>query len=97
MSVSYKPAGHPDVSVYMMAAEAGAVIAFAEAVFDGEVLMKMTRPDGSIMHAELRIGDSVIMLSQGMGGYPPFPVWCTSMFRTWMPPTARPWSTAAKA
>jgi PhnB protein len=75
MSRSYKPSGHPDVSVYMMAADAGAVIAFAVDVFGAEVLMQMERPDGSVMHAELRIGDSVLMLSQGTDAYKAFPVW----------------------
>jgi PhnB protein len=75
MGASYKPAGHPDISVYMMASDAEAVMAFAVDVFGAQELMKMTRPDGAIMHAEFRIGDSVVMLSQGTDQYQAFPVW----------------------
>lgn len=75
MATGYKPTGHPDVSVYMMASDAEAVMAFAVDVFGAEELMKMTRPDGAIMHAEFRIGDSVVMLSQGTDQYQAFPVW----------------------
>jgi PhnB protein len=75
VSKSYKPAGHPDVSVYMMASDAQAVLDFAADVFGAQELMKLTRPDGSVMHAEFRVGDSVVMLSQGTGQYEAFPVW----------------------
>jgi PhnB protein len=73
--MGYKPNGHPDVSVYMMASDADAVMTFARDVFGAEELMKHTRPDGSLMHAEFRIGDSVVMLSQGTDAYKAFPVW----------------------
>lgn len=71
----YKPEGHPDVSIYMMASDAQAVIDFATRVLDAVELMKMTRPDGSIMHAEIRVGDGVVMISQATEAYPAFPVW----------------------
>ena len=72
---SYKPEGHSDLSVYLMAQDAQAVIDFAVDVFGAEELMKMLRPDASIMHAEFRIGDSVVMLSQATAEYKAFPVW----------------------
>ncbi|MDP2354524.1 MAG: VOC family protein [Beijerinckiaceae bacterium] len=71
----YKPDNHSDVSIYMMANDASAVINFAEAVFKAKELMSQARDDGSIMHAELQIGDSVIMLSQATDEHPAFPVW----------------------
>lgn len=71
----YKPGGHPNVSVYMMASDAQAVIDFAAQVLDAVELMRMARPDGSIMHAEIRIGDSLVMISQASEAYPAFPVW----------------------
>lgn len=75
MSSSYKPAGHPDISVYMMALDAQGVMDFAADVFGAREVMTMKRPDGGIMHAEFRIGDSVVMLSQGTDQYQAFPVW----------------------
>jgi PhnB protein len=66
---------HPTVSVYMMASDADAVIAFVAQVFGGEVDLRHDREDGTLMHASLRIGDSVVMLSQGTQDYAGFPVW----------------------
>ncbi len=41
--------------------------------FFGKVpkVRRFDRPDGSLMHAEVRIDDSVIMLSEAMPDYPP--------------------------
>lgn len=66
---------HPTVSVYMMTSDADAVIAFAAHVFGGVVELRLDREDGTLMHASIRIGDSVVMLSQGTSDYPGFPVW----------------------
>ncbi|WP_342642825.1 VOC family protein [Rhodoligotrophos ferricapiens] len=74
-SARYKPAGHPDISVYLMANDAEAMIAFMTDIFDASMLMSLAREDGSIMHAEVRIGDSVVMLSQATPEYPAFPIW----------------------
>ncbi|MBX9759180.1 MAG: VOC family protein [Beijerinckiaceae bacterium] len=71
----YKPPGHSDVSIYMMASDAQAVIDFASHVLGAREIMRLARDDGSIMHAEIKIGDSVVMISQGMPEYPAFPVW----------------------
>lgn len=72
---AYKPAGRPDVSVYIMASDAPAVIAFAVAVLGAGEELKELRPDGSVRHAEYRIGDSTIMVAQATADYPAFPVW----------------------
>ncbi|MEO1293618.1 MAG: VOC family protein [Pseudomonadota bacterium] len=60
--MSYKPQGHPDVSPYLIAADAGAVLRFLTEVFNAEITLTSHRDDGSLAHAELRIGDSVIMI-----------------------------------
>jgi PhnB protein len=38
-------------------------------------LRRYERPDGSIMHAEVKIDDTVVMLADGSPAYPAFPVW----------------------
>ena len=96
-AASYKPSGHPDVSVYIMAADAEAVMAFAADVFGAQELMKMTRPDGAIMHAEIRIGDSVSCSRRAPISTGPFRCGCTSMFRTSMRPTGKLWQAAQRA
>lgn len=71
----YKPADHSDVSIYMMAKDADGVIDFAKKILRAAEVMRLARDDGTIMHAELRIGDSIIMLSQGTDAFPAFPIW----------------------
>ncbi len=74
-NLAYKPDGYASVAVYMMADEAHRVIKFVKATFHAEILRKKDRPDGRIMHAELRIDNSVVMLSDSTDEYPAFPVW----------------------
>lgn len=64
----WKPPTYNSVSVYLMSEKPEAVLAFLRAVFDGEILRHFSHPDGSIMHAEIRIDDTVVMLSGGGGG-----------------------------
>ena len=71
----HQPAGYPTVSVYMMANGAQRVIDFVAHVLGGETVVRLDRDDGTIMHAAVRIGDSVIMLSDASANHPAFPVW----------------------
>jgi PhnB protein len=72
---SHQPTGYPTVSVYMMADGAQRVINFMTDVLGGETLMRLDRDNGTVLHAAVRIGDSVIMLSDGTAEAPAFPVW----------------------
>jgi PhnB protein len=57
------PEGYPRVSPYLCIDGAEAAIAFYSEVFGATECARLPRPDGRIGHAEVRIGDSVIMLS----------------------------------
>jgi uncharacterized glyoxalase superfamily protein PhnB len=72
-SHTWKPRGYSSVSPYLVVTGAQGLIDFAKAVFHAVELRRYDRPDGSIMHAEIQIDDSVIMLSDGGPKYPPFP------------------------
>ncbi|MDX1384190.1 MAG: VOC family protein [Thermoanaerobaculia bacterium] len=65
--------GFNAVSPYLVVDGADATIRFLTAVFDAEELRRQTRPDGSVMHAEVRIDDSVIMLGDRAPDWPPIP------------------------
>jgi PhnB protein len=67
------PQEYPAVSPYLVAAGAQRVIDFLEQTFDASALRRYDLPDGSIMHAEMRIGDSVVMIGDGGEHWPPFP------------------------
>jgi len=56
------PAGYHTITPNLLVREAGKAIEFYKKAFAAELVMNMPGPDGSVMHAELRIGDSVIML-----------------------------------
>jgi len=71
MSQSYKPAGHNSVSPYLIVKGASRTIEFLKQAFGAEELMRMTDDDdGGILHAEVRIEDSVVMLADSDPTHP---------------------------
>lgn len=75
MDQSYKPQGYSSVSAYIVAEEAQRVIDFLSESFDAVPTRRYDLPDGSIMHAEVKIDDTVVMIADGGGEHPAFPVW----------------------
>ena len=73
MAASYKPEGYSTVSPYLIAAGAQAVIDFLKKAFDARELRRYDMPDGSIMHAEVRIGDTVVMIGDAGEHWPAVP------------------------
>jgi len=57
------PAGHPAVSPYLIVNGAADALAFYKQAFSAKELMRHADPSGRIGHAEIRIGDSIIMLA----------------------------------
>ncbi len=72
---SWKPEGYNSVSPYLIVSDARATLEFLRAVFGAEPLRLMPRDDGSLMHAEVRIGDSVIMFADAVEGWPAVPAY----------------------
>jgi len=70
MDKPYKPEGYNSVSPYFIVAGAQAFIQFLEQVFNASVCRRFDTPDGRIMHAEVRIEDSIIMLADATDQYP---------------------------
>lgn len=75
MNQHFKPEGYSSVAVYVMADGAQRVIDFLKQAFDAEELRRTDNPDGSIMHAEIRVDDTVVMLADAGGNFPAFPSW----------------------
>lgn len=67
------PIGFHTTNVYLIVNDAAKQIAFLEAAFAAKELHRSTLPDGNIIHAEVTIGDSTIMLGQANQQYPPRP------------------------
>jgi PhnB protein len=62
------PDGYHSVTPYLMIQGAAKAIEFYKRAFGAEEIMHMDGPDGKITHAEIKIGDSRIMLSDEMSG-----------------------------
>ena len=63
MTVKPIPDGYPSVTPYLIVAGAAAAIAFYQHVFGAKVRLRLDGPNGKIGHAEVAIGDSLIMLA----------------------------------
>lgn len=71
MAQNYKPEGYNSVSPYFVVAGAGRLMQLLVKIFDAEELRKYDMPGGTIMHAELRIDDSVLMFGDASDRFPP--------------------------
>lgn len=73
MAVKPIPDGYHSVTPYLVVSDVDALIAFVQEVFDAEVTTRMTDQDGQVMHAEVRVGDSPLMMGEASEEYPPMP------------------------
>jgi uncharacterized glyoxalase superfamily protein PhnB len=73
MATPYKPAGYTSVAPYLVVDGASRTIEFLLRTFDGVELRRYPGADGRLMHAEVRIDDTVVMLGDSMPGWPPMP------------------------
>ena len=67
---NFKPEGYNSVSPYLIVDDAQRMIDMLIEIFAGVPLRRYNREDGSIMHAEIKIDDSVIMISRSTSEYP---------------------------
>ncbi len=74
MTVKPVPEGYHTITPYLIVSGVGPLLDFLERAF-GAVLTHppTTRPDGSVMHAEVRIGDSRLMMGEASDKYPAMP------------------------
>jgi len=64
------PEGYPTVVPYLLVNSVEKEIEFLKFVFHAEHLEELKQPDGNIMHSEVRIGTSVIMLGRAKDNFP---------------------------
>jgi PhnB protein len=62
------PQGYHSVTPYLVVNDGARAIEFYQRAFGAKEVMRMDGPQGKISHAELKIGDSMIMLSDEMPG-----------------------------
>ena len=64
------PRGYSRVCPYLMVNEIENLLNFLSEVFGAEITEKLPSADGSIRHAEVRLGESTIMIGKAQPGYP---------------------------
>ena len=67
---AYKPEQYNSVSPYLIVSDAKATIRFLEEAFDGVPLRQHPGEAGRVMHAEVRIDDTVVMLADAHPDWP---------------------------
>ena len=61
------PEGYHTATPYLIFQDAAPAIDFYKKAFAATEIMRMNGPDGKVSHAEIKIGDSVIMLGSAPG------------------------------
>ncbi len=63
MPVKPIPEGYHAVTPYLAVDGAGKLLDFVKQAFGADELLRMNTPDGKVGHAEVKIGDSTVMLA----------------------------------
>jgi PhnB protein len=69
----YAPAGHGDILLGFMPKGAAQFIDFLASAFGAETIMRHDAPNGTVGHARIRVGNSIVMVSEPHGRYQPMP------------------------
>ncbi|KGK00050.1 VOC family protein [Thalassotalea sp. ND16A] len=64
MSVKAIPDGYHSITPYLIVKDGNAAIKFYQSAFSAEIILVLNTPDGGVAHAEIKIGDSHIMLAE---------------------------------
>jgi PhnB protein len=75
VAVKHIPEGYHSVTPYIVVEGAEGLIDFMKSVFGARERMRMPGPNNTVGHAEMEIGDSVVMLADAgsVDGNQPFP------------------------
>ena len=87
------PTGYQTVTPHLNINGAAEAIDFYKKAFGAEERNRAPGPGGTIMHAEIKIGDSIIMLNDAMGGFPA----TTSALHLYVPDADALWKRATDA
>ena len=69
----HKPQGYTSVAPYLIVDGADGTIEFLKRAFDAVELRRFADETGKLLHAEVRIDDTVVMLADSAPGWPPVP------------------------
>jgi uncharacterized glyoxalase superfamily protein PhnB len=66
MPVNYQPSQYRSLTPNLVCKNASAAIDFYKKVFGATVLVNMPGPNNAVMHAELKVGDSIFFVADSM-------------------------------
>lgn len=71
--INHIPEGYHTATPYLIVKDAAGAIEFYQKAFGAAVLERLEGPDGRVMHAEIKIGDSPVMIGehQDVGSHSP--------------------------
>jgi len=72
-AVNYQRPGLTAMTPYIIVRPAAKFMEFLKTAFEGVEQMRMPAPDGTIMHAEVAVGNGAIEVSDGNEQYPTAP------------------------
>jgi uncharacterized glyoxalase superfamily protein PhnB len=73
MAVKPIPEGFHSVTPYLVVQDVPKLLDFLKRAFTAQEIMRMPTPDGTIAHAEVRVGDSPIMMGEACNDFKPMP------------------------
>lgn len=72
-ATNFIPQGLRTVTPYLHPKGTGRMVEFLKQAFDAEEVERDESPDGTIMHAKIRIGDSILEMGEAHGEFGPMP------------------------
>jgi PhnB protein len=73
MKVNPIPEGCHSITPYLLVPDVGRLIEFLKQAFGAVERGSIARPNGTILHAQMRIGDSILMIGEPQSPYKPLP------------------------
>ena len=67
------PAGYTTVAPWIVTADTGRLLEFITSAFEGAELARVPLEDGTIGHAEIRVGDTILLAFDRRDGWPEMP------------------------
>ncbi len=73
LGAQYVPEGLRDINVYLHPTGTPRFIEFLESAFGAEQVARYESPEGVVLHAKVRVGDSMVEMGEAHGSYQPLP------------------------
>lgn len=87
------PAGYTTLAPWVVTEDTAALLSFVSTVFDGEELARIETEDGLIGHAEIRVGDTVLLAFDRRPDWPAMP----SLLRIFVPDADKAFTRAVES